>query len=268
MRRSNTLMGCFLLLLAFLAAAWETGEISGRFVSAAEQKHNIFESRGLLRRAKSVSTQEAVEAPIEEAPDVVTTITAQVERTQEICQDKVGLKKRLRKTRQKIPICDWVKQKKKKLCNRTIKKRKKLINLREYCGCTCLGVPTKAPKPTQPPTEPPSPSPEEDDKEQTLITCPKFEDYESPEIDLNGTECVADQICGYRHHVTGCTPSEYMCIPIVECFCNWGTFMCTIMKFESCPPPPTRPPPPGWEDPPSNWGERCDPEDPAPLIVT
>lgn len=260
MHPSNTMVCCFLLLLAFLATACVpgNGDNASMFALAAEQ-NNIFERRGLLRRAKSVVT-----------PEVGSSDTT--ERTHGSCIDQVGLMKRLRKTRERIPLCDWVKRRKRRFCNRTIKRRNTFIHLREYCECTCLGVPTMAPAPTAPPTEPPTPSSvddedREDEGDNTTIGCPA--EGVSPETELPGTSCAAGQYCGYRHVVTGCNASEYMCLPVVECYCQGDdTFMCTMKTIEPCDPyPPTRPPPPGWEPPPDNWGTPCDPENPPPTLT-
>lgn len=227
---------CFLLLLAFVAtASFQGNGEKGMFALAAEPEHNtMIESRGLLRRTKSALVTERVTEG-------------------EGCEEDTEGFQRKKKNGKKIQVCKWVKKRKKKLCNKTIKiknadKRKQELNLREYCACTCSDVPSKPPK-----------------TEETKASCPTG--MISPETQLKGTSCSKGQRCGYRHVVTGCKASELMCLPVVNCFCQPDlTFMCAISVLpgiSDCPGPTTRPPPPDYEEPPSNVGKYCDPEDPS-----
>jgi len=202
------------------------------FALAAEPEHNtMIESRGLLRRANSaVATERVAEG--------------------EGCEEATEGFQRRKKNGNKIEVCKWVKKRKKRFCNRTIKiknadNRKQELNIREYCACTCADVPLKPPK-----------------RDDTKVSCPTG--LVSPETQLPGTPCSEEQSCGYRHIVTGCKASELMCLPVVNCLCQPDlTFMCAVSVTQSCPGPTTRPPPPDYEEPPSNVGEYCDPEDPS-----
>ncbi len=231
MRFVHTVKYCSLLLLAFLATASFQGNGNG-LVHADEQANtNSYGGRVLVRRSDEVSR-------------------ATTETSEKVCgadeQDTIGLKKRIRKGDRKgerIPICEWVAMRRRGRCKRTHKR--KGIDLKDYCKCTCKGVETRI--------NPPQ------------AVCPS--DTVSPETELHGRQCTqVGQECGYRYIATGCRASEYMCLPIVNCFCGPNlTYSCQVhmaMGPVECPAAPSRPPPADWEEPPPGIGAYCDPENP------
>lgn len=183
-------------------------------------------------------------------------------------------KNRTTKEKTKYELCDWVREKPNRRCNKMVRKRtrnenpdiqKKFVwikhNPREVCDCTCNDVPRKE-------AEPEEPQDEQLDI-PTKMSCPVEED--DMEIKLGGKGCTRDgfalgQTCHYNTMGVGCNSETFRCMPFTFCTCgadNTESWVCALYlppKDWECPVP-DRPRPSDWEDPPPGHQKRCEPEE-------
>jgi len=266
-RRFGSTRCCFLLLLASIAATSFQGDGVSTFALAAEQRNNNNGGRRqLVRRSDVTEVASAAAEQVQKAVDEILDDAECVER--KIQMIYITKKDRTTNEKTRYEMCDWVKQKPNRRCNKMIRKRtrnknpdieKKFVwikhNPREVCNCICNDVPRKQEQPDEPQEEPL--------EIPIRKSCPV--EIDDMEIVLGGYGCTRDgfavgQTCHYNGIGVGCNSDTFRCMSFTSCTCgvdNTESWVCSLYLPPKCPVAP-RPRPLDWEDPPPGHQQRCE----------